>query len=497
MKTLHFFLSLPLIHALFFGSVNLAFAGAHEAQDSAPEPPNVLMICVDDLHPLVLKGALPLVQTPALDRLKNEGVYFVNAACNTPVCNPSRSSFFSGLYPHSTGAYLNGSDGWNRSVLLKHIRNIPEHFRDQGYKTWGAGKILHNPLSQVRESAMWSNAPTFKGGFGPFGDEDHQYGNRFRSIQPWDGPDSDFPDCVNAEGAIAFLKEHHEQPFLLYYGLWRPHSPYTAPKRFFDLYDEGDFDFPAGTVDGDLNDVPRLGQLLVGSLDRYQREGMSQEEVLRRFLYAYAANTSFMDWNVGRVLDALRNSPYADNTLVVFFSDNGFHTTEKDRWGKATLWDLSANVSLIVKAPDGQAAVSEATVSLVDLYPTLIEWCGVESPGHNLDGQSFAPWIHEPSKEWNRPSFLSYGINYSSVRDEDFRYIRYPDGSEELYRYADDPYELSNLADLDGFEDIKSRLKSFIPDQWEESKGGRLEIPRDFDEVMRERTSWFDLKPNS
>ncbi len=467
------------------------------ATDSAQRP-NVLMICVDDLHPYVMKGYFPHIQTPGFDKLKSEGVYFSNAAVNTPVCNPSRSSFFSGLHPHTTGAYFNGSDGWNRSEILQKIRNIPEHFRDQGYVTWGAGKILHNPLSEEREADMWDNFPVYKGGFGPFGrTPDVQYGNHFRSIVPWTGPDSDFPDNKNAEGAITFLQEEHDKPFFLYYGLWRPHSPYTAPKRFFDLYNEEDFDFPEGRVEDDLDDLPQLAKYLTGTIDRYWRDGVPHEVVLKRFLYAYAANTSFTDYNVGRVIEALDKSPYADNTIVIFFSDNGFHTTEKERWGKATLWELSANISMIVRTPGMQARESQATISLVDLYPTLVDYCGIEYPEHALDGLSFSSLLSDATIQWQRPSFTSYGINYSSVRSEDYRYIQYPDGTEELYRYPQDPHDTHNLANDPLYQSIKDALKIHIPENWADSLGGRLEIPVDFDKVMRPRSKWDHLPHNS
>lgn len=463
----------------------------------AGKQPNVLMICVDDMNAYSTKKQYPLVQTPAIDRLLAQSTFFPNAACNSPVCNPPRSSFFSGLYPHTTGAYLNGSDGWNRSELLQVIRNIPEHFQANGYITWGAGKMLHNPISGEREAAMWSNAPTYQGGFGPFGDEAHTYGHPFFSIQPWTAPDEEFPDVKNANAAIAFLREEHEQPFFLYYGLWRPHNPYTAPKRFFDLYDESDFDLPPGNIAEDLDDVPMLGKLLTDGLTRYDGFDMPREQLLKKFLYAYAANTSFADWNVGRVIEALDRSPYADNTLVIFFSDNGFHTTEKERWGKATLWDLSAVISLIVRVPGQRPRTCPATVSLVDLYPTLVDYCGLPAPGHKLDGKSFVPQLLDPRAPWDRPAFTSYGVDYASIRDEAYRYIRYPDGTEELYEYATDPWEFTNRSDDPSLEAVKVRLREHLPESWAPSTGGRLEVPRNMQEVMRPPTPWDGIKPNS
>ncbi|MCG8696972.1 MAG: sulfatase-like hydrolase/transferase, partial [Bacteroidales bacterium] len=242
--------------------------------------PNVLMIVVDDMNDYGYNNAYPLVKTPYLDKLAEESINFRNAACNSPVCNPSRSSFFSGLHPHTTGAYLNGSDGWNRSELLKEIKNIPEWFKLNGYTTWGRGKLLHNPLSKERERAMWDNKHVYKGGFGPFPEKEYWFGNsKFRSIKGYDN-DTVFPDVKNANAAIEFLQKDHEKPFFMCYGLWRPHSPYTAPQRFFDMYNEADFDLSDGYRKDDLEDTRFLGQMLVDSLKNYRKDQDSDDALL-------------------------------------------------------------------------------------------------------------------------------------------------------------------------------------------------------------------------
>jgi len=452
----------------------------------ADKRPNVLMIIADDMNGYAVKNENPLIQAPYLEKLKSEGINFVNAACNTPVCNPSRSSFFSGLYPHTTGAYVNGSDGWNRSDILDKIRNLPEHFKDQGYTTWGAGKLFHNKIDSLREPGIWDNYPVFKGGFRPFPEKDYwDGGNRFHSIKPWEGPDTDFPDVKNANSAVEFLKQSHEKPFLMVYGLWRPHSPYTAPKRFFDLYNESDFDLPRGYSEDDLNDVPMLGRMLLDSLNNYRGKSRPLESVWKRFLYAYAANYSFADWNIGRVIEALDHSEHAENTIVVFFSDNGFHNGEKLRWGKSTLWEQADYVPLIVRTPERNPSESMATVSLIDIFPTLVEYCGVEAPQHKLDGRSLLPLLTDPDLQWDYPSFTSYGIEYSSVRNERYRYLRYPDGTEELYDHNSDPREMNNIAENPDTEAVKEELARYIPTDWAPSLGGRLEVARDFDVVMR------------
>lgn len=450
--------------------------------------PNVLMIVVDDMNGYGIKEEYPLVKIPYLDSFRKQSINFVNAVCNSPVCNKSRSSFFSGVYPHRTGAYLNGSDGWNRSELLHQIKSIPECFKENGYSTWGRGKIFHNKLDSTRENAMWDNRPIYKGGFGPFPEKEYWYaGNRFRSIKAWDGPDEDFPDVKNANAAIEFLETAHDKPFFMYYGLWRPHSPYTAPKRFFDLYQEDEITIPKGRKIDDLRDVPFLGKMLVDSLKRLKNDSIAKEELYKKFLLGYCANTSFTDWNVGRVMEALDQSPYAENTIVIVFSDNGFHCGEKERWGKATLWEQADYVPLLVRTPKTNGRTSTATVSLVDVYPTLVDYCQLEAPDHQLDGQSIRPVIEDPNATWSRPSITSYGINYASVRDERFRYICYPDGKEELYDHSTDPFEFENIISQKETALAADKLKAYIPKKWAKSLGGRLEVPRDFNMVMREK----------
>ncbi len=484
--------------SLFFLSAILLLAIASCSGDKTITPPNVVMIVVDDMNGYGVKEQYPLVQIPYIDQFKEEAVNFVNAACNTPVCNPSRASFFSGILPNRTGAYVNGSDGWNRSELLKEVASIPELFKSQGYTTWGRGKIFHNPLDSAREYGMWDNRPIYKGGFGPFPEEEYWFGgSRFSSIKGWTEPDTDFPDVKNANAAIEFLQQEHDRPFYLYYGLWRPHTPYTAPRRFFDMYNEQDMVFPDSYREGDLDDVPFLGRMLVDSLNKYRNRPQEFKSLWKKFIYAYCANTSFADWNVGRVIEALDQSPYAENTIVIIFSDNGYHCGEKLRWEKATLWDQADYVPFLVRTPETKGSQCKATVSLVDVYPTLVELCGLEPPAHRLDGHSVAPLLKDPGMEWDHPSLTTYGVEYSSVRSERYRYIRYPDGTEELYDHETDPFEFENIAGEPGMEAVKEELTREIPTEWAESKGGRLEVRRDYDVVMRSRTKWDKFKPNS
>jgi arylsulfatase A-like enzyme len=375
---------------------------------------------------------------------------------------------------------------------------IPETFKDNGYITFGVGKVFHNPIEEERHDAMWDNYPYYQGGFGPFPEEEYWLGgNRFSSIKPWTGPDTDFPDVVNGNSVIDFLGQEHEKPFFVFYGLWRPHTPYTAPERFFEMYNESDFSLPAGYKYDDLDDVGLLGRLLVDSLKKYRNQPLEFEQLYKKFLYAYCANYSFADWSVGRVIEALDKSKYSDNTIVILYSDNGYHCGEKLRWEKATLWEKSGNVPFMIRTTDRKKAESTATISLVDIFPTLIELCRLPKPDQQFDGHSFARLLKNPKAEWKHPGFTTYGVKYSSIRTERYRYIRYPDGVEELYDHEKDPHEFDNIASDPASEQIKRRLRKHLPERWAPSIGGRLEVPRNMEKVMRPPTPWDNEKTTS
>lgn len=445
---------------------------------SAVSPkPNVLFIVVDDMNRYSVLKNYPVLQTPHIDKLVSQSYLFTNASCAAPVCIPSRTSFFSGRFPHNTGAYFNGVNPWE-SPELASTEVIPETFKKNGYETWGRGKSFHVDLPGGREQAMFDNK-IFKGGYGPFGLKKNWYGRgKWSVIQPWEGPDSDFPDVRNADAAIEFLSQAHDKPFFMYYGLFRPHSPYTAPKRFWDLYKDAKFTLPPGYSKNDLDDVPAMGRELVDSM-KAEKPGMSKEQVWMMRMRAYCANYTFADWNLGRVLDALDKSSFVKNTIVVFCSDNGFHNGAKDHWAKSTLWDQADMIPLVIRLPDGKAYRCPQTVSLVDIYPTLVEYCGLKGPEHTLDGKSMMPIFKDPQVKWDRNGYTVYGAGFSGVRDERYRYIRYPDGSEELYDHEKDPYEHTNIANEKGMEAVKKKLAATIPSTFATSMGGRGEVKSD------------------
>lgn len=436
---------------------------------------NVVFIVVDDMNTWsMLKDYAPL-RTPALDKLKSESLYFKNAVCNVPVCIPSRTSFFTGMAPYKTGAYYNNKETWN-TPLLSQTEVLPETFKKSGYTTWGRGKIFHVNINGNREEEMFDNK-VFKGGFGPFAEKSYWYASsNWFSIKPWTGPDTDFPDVKNSDEAINFLAQKHNKPFFLYYGLFRPHTPYTAPKRFFDMYKDEDIKLPPGYLKDDLSDVPQMGRELVDSMAKYRKAGLTKEEVWLKMIKGYCANTSFADWNVGRILKALDESEYGKNTIVIFVSDNGFHTGTKNHWLKATLWEQADVVPFLIRMPDKKAYVCPQTVSLMDIYPTLIEYCNLQPVKHQLDGESMVPIFDNPNYAWDKPGFSCYGENYSSVRDQRYRYIRYPDGTEELYDHHHDPYEHKNIAKNESSRKIIKKLSLAIPLYFAPSLGGKKEL---------------------
>lgn len=446
------------------------YAKDAETGDGSSEKPNVLFIVADDMNAYAFLKNYPVLKTPALDKLVSQSYYFKNATCAAPACIPSRASFWTGISPHKSGSYFNVNNTWDNTILSA-TEVMPETFKKNGYTTWARGKVFHLELNDNREKKMFDNA-VFKGGYGPFGDKENGYGgNRWMTIQPWKGPDSDFADVKNADAAVEFLSQKHNKPFFMYYGLFRPHSPYTAPERFFDLYKNAAITLPPGYLENDLDDVPAPGRDLVDSMKNFKKNGLTKKQVRLALMKAYCANYSFADWNIGKVLEALDKSEFAKNTIVVFVSDNGFHNGVKEHWTKFTLWDQSDVIPFLIRLPNGKAYKLPQTVSLIDIYPTLIEYCGINAPPHTLDGKSIMPVFKDAAARWDRNSVTFYGENYSGVRSERYRYIKYSDGSEELYDHSTDPYEHKNVAAKPSMKPVIQVLLKSIPANFAKSLG--------------------------
>jgi arylsulfatase A-like enzyme len=478
---------LTLLNRREFLSASVAVASARAAAR-----PNVFIISVDDMNDWVgcLSG-YPGVRTPSIDRLARSGVLFSDAHCASPLCNPSRTALYTGLSAATTGIY-NNEHYWRPS--LPGVLTMPEYFRQHGYHAAGAGKVLHhvagfNPPDQWDEFQLQVfDDPWYR--------RTEWYpwvkkiptppGHPFNGLQDFPGEfdwgvlprtEREYGDMAAVEWGERFLARTHVKPFFAAVGLWHPHIPLFAPQNYFDLYPEKAVRLPEVRED-DLEDVPPVGRRLAAArrqeYDRILREGKWREAVR-----AYLAAISFADAMVGRLVAALDRSPYAGNTILLFFSDNGWHLGEKQHWHKSTLWQRSTHVPLIIRAPEVRAAgrARSQPVTLLDLYPTLIELCGL--PRKDLDGASLAPLLRDPGLQ-RKPAVITYLPDNHAVCTQRWRYIRYRDGGEELYDRRGDPNEFRNLAAAPEHANLKRELAQWMPRTSAPPKPERKEFDFDF-----------------
>ncbi len=470
----------------------------------ASEPPNVLFIAIDDLNDWVstLDGH-PQTITPNFDRLASRGVTFTNAHCTIPICSASRSSFMTGLYPERTGVFSNGNSFFD---IDPAIQTIPEHMADVGYETHGAGKLFHGPR-EAYLSYFHSYGPGTGNQGGPFTREElntlnqnptHQVdrgpgklkatlplnrmpddrrdgGARNNSFDwgPVDVTAEEMADGQIARWAAEQINAKHDKPFFIAAGFYRPHQPLFAPREYFEPFDPEKIKLP-DTLSEDLDDLPPYAQrlaryaLTAGTHKTVVEYGQWEEAVV-----AYLACVHFVDDQLGLIIDALDRSAAAVNTWIVLLSDHGYHLGEKEHWGKFTPWSESTRVPVIIVPPTGydsrewvRGKSIDAPVSLLDLYPTLVELCGIQSPEHALDGHSLAPLLNgeESLHGSERYAVTSNGRGTHAVVKGKYRYVQYFDGTEELYDREADPNEFQNLADQPQFAQLKSRLQQLLPD---------------------------------
>jgi len=467
-----------------------------------PKPdrkPNVLFISIDDLNDW--EGAMqgnPQAITPNLDKLFDQGVLFTNAHCSQAVCTASRNSLLSGIHPSSSGWY--GSTGAMRKTydqVMKDHKMLPQYFKDNGYKTMAVGKIFHSGVSDYKDKTddFWDEtAPDYNvpkdlkdrgdgyGGtkFYPFPKEGSQiinhYGEDFNSghslcygaLEREDMPGGKMFDELISEWAVNKLNEDHEKPFFMAVGFVRPHVPYTAPKEYFDLYNLDDIVIPE-VPDDEMSDIPNMGKSIAyGTIktgDHYAVVNLS-DTYWKEMVYGYLACISFVDDQAGKVIDALENSKYADNTIVVLWSDHGQHLGEKKHWRKQALWEESTKVPLLFKVPgqNSNGLKSQRVVSLLDIYPTLVELCDLPEV-NSLQGESLVPLINNPELEQERFVLSTWYYKNHAVRSDNWRYIHYRDGGEELYNHENDPGEHINLAADLQYADIIATHKKWLPER--------------------------------
>jgi len=426
----------------------------------ATNRPNVLFIAIDDLNDWIgCLGGHPQAQTPHMDRLAGEGILFENAHCQAPICTPSRASLLSGLYPATTGLYFL-SPQYREAKTLRNTLTLPQYFRKHGYTSLGVGKVFHTGGD---EDSFDEYGGTM-GGFGPRPEEKLSLPEG-HPLWDWGAfPDEDvhMPDYQVAHWATEKLGQNHDKPFFLSVGFWRPHVPLYVPQQWFDLYPRDSIQLPQAARE-DLEDIPAYAMDLTYAAAAPRHEYVLELGQWEHAVQAYLACVSFVDHYVGQVLHALRESPYRDNTLVVLWSDHGFHLGEKLRWGKRSLWEESTRAPLIIAGPGiHKGGTCRRPVGMIDLYPTLVDLCGLpERP--ILEGKSLRGLLEDPTATWERPALTTFGPGNHSLRSERYRYTRYADGSEELYDHEVDPSERVNLACLDTHQEIITDLRRHLP----------------------------------
>jgi arylsulfatase A-like enzyme len=438
----------------------------------AADKPNVLFIAVDDLNDWigVLDGH-PQAQTPNIDLLAGRGMLFERCYCAAPACNPSRAALMTGIRPSSSGVYFNANP-WRKG--LPDAVTLPQHFMASGYAAIGSGKIYHGRFpdpdswdvyfpSKVRQRPA-DPTPGTRPINGLPNTAHFDWG-------PLDVDDQEMADAQVADWVISQLHQSHDSPFFLACGIFRPHLPWYVPQRYFDKFPVDKIILPE-TLEDDLSDIPAAG-IKMARPDGDHAKVLKYQQ-WQQAVQGYLASIAFADFQVGRVLEALAASRHAENTVIVLWTDHGWHLGEKEHWRKFALWEDATRTPLILVAPGVEAGSRCAQpVNLIDIYPTLVDLCGLP-PRPELEGLSLQPLLRDPNAVWQRPSLTTHGRNNHTLRSKRYRYIRYADGSEELYDHASDPNEWQNLASDSRFDRVKQDLMTFLPTQ-------------NFPEVGRER----------
>ena len=456
-----------------------------------------MSISVDDMNDWVgCLGGYPGVQTPNIDALARRGVLFRDAHCSSPVCNPSRTALLTGKRPSTTGVYRN--DQYWRPAH-PDIQTLPMFFRKNGYHVAGAGKIFHhvagfNPPDQWDEFHIqqfddpWyrrlSYYPWVKKIPNPPG---HPFNgmasDNFAGEFDWgvlpDRPERTYGDMEAVRYGQDFFKKDHDKPFFLAVGLWHPHIPLFAPQNYFDLYPKEKVRLPE-VPGNDLDDIPPIPQKWA-AVRRAEHERIVREGRWNDGVQAYLACISFADAMVGYVLNALEQSQYADNTIVVFWSDHGWHLGEKRHWHKSTLWQRSTHVPMIWAGPGVAQTGKDRSqpVELLDIYPTLADLCDLPK-ADDLEGASLAPQLRDAGAK-RRPAVTTYLPDNHAVVTERWRYIRYADGTDELYDRVKDPNEWDNIAGESRYDSLKGRLAYWMPETSAPHVPGRRDYDFDFD----------------
>jgi len=462
---------------------------AHPAVPDAPAVrPNVLFIAVDDLRPELGCYGHPIIQSPHIDRIAREGMLFTRAYCQQAICAPSRASLLSGCRPDTTGIYDLGTP------LVRarpDLRTLPQHFRKNGYRTVSLGKIYHHGND---DPAGWDERPRVGRDLYHSG-EIREYRKKrlaeadrlgYRGPRRYNhaaGPSTeclDVPDAAYSDGAITDealrqLNRHRNRPFFLAVGFWKPHLPFTAPRRYWDLYRRDQIPLPDKT---EPKDAPRIAFSNWGELRAYRdipKRGDLDAATTRKLIHGYFACVSYIDAQVGRLLGELDRLGLREKTIIILWGDHGWKLGEYGDWCKHTNFELDTRVPLILSVPGVPAGRKcRRLVEFVDIYPTLAELCGLEIPPH-CEGTSMAPLLEDPERPWKTAAFSQYPrgrVMGYSLRTERWRYnewIHRETGrvaARELYDHARGPFTGANLAGRPGQEELVKKLSRMMKAGW-------------------------------
>ncbi|MBN2450610.1 MAG: sulfatase [Lentisphaeria bacterium] len=430
---------------------------------------NVLFIVSDDLRDTLGCYGNTAVKTPNIDRLAARGVRFERAYVQYPVCNPSRCSFLTGLRCEQTGVVDNRT---RLRTKLPDVVTMPQALRQRGWHAAGYGKIFHLGGGTEEQRALWLDLPASWDEAKVFRPTPEGRVIEGRNLTggklPWcqwgatAGGDDDQPDGLNALHAIRAMEEQTAagRPWFVGAGFHRPHDPFLSPKAYFDLYPPGSLRLYRDPAD--MTPAPPLA--MPGGGFQTAFDAFTDQERME-FLRAYYAGVSFMDAQVGRLLDALDRLRLWERTLVIFAGDNGYHHNERNWWNKNTLFERSCRVPLVVAAPGGaRGAVCRGLVEFVDLFPTVADYCGVPLP-HGMAGIPLRSLLEQPSEPGKEAAFtlVTRGLNYGqSVRTERWRLSRWSDGAIELYDEQNDPQETHDLAGQPGFAQQVTALTALL-----------------------------------
>jgi len=443
---------------------------------AAEKRPNVLFIAVDDLNCRLGSYGFDHIVSPNIDKLAKRGVRFDRAYCQYPSCGPSRASVLTGLRPDTTGITS------NKINFREHLPDgltLPQHFRNNGYHVVRVGKIFHqdNPThigtSGPDDPESWDEVINPRGRDKDEEDQLTVYTPQLPLPDQMcylkaDGTDAEQTDGKVTDESIRFLQRKHTKPWFLATGYYRPHIPYIAPKKYFDFYSLEKTTLPSWPE----NYRKMVPGAALASTPEWPNFGTTEREA-RECILAYDACVSFVDAQVGKLLDYLESSEHAENTIIVLWGDHGYHLGEHGLWRKNSLFEESARAPLIIADPRIESPVTDCKriVEFIDIFPTVTELAGL-APPEKLDGVSLVPLLKNPRAEWDRPAFSQVqfrDVAGRSVRTERWRYVEWGEGGNEgreLYDQSEDPFEMKNLAEDSVFRKETDRLRALLESNW-------------------------------